>query len=87
MCLGNESKSSAEVNYFKEKINRLNEDITKYSKVLPEYQFLTAFSQLVSRICHPHYGVWEILKGKRSLQNLGFSLALYMAMRFHANDN
>jgi serine/threonine-protein kinase ATR len=29
---------------------------------LPPYMFLTAFSQLVSRICHPHPDVFRHLK-------------------------
>jgi phosphatidylinositol kinase/protein kinase (PI-3 family) len=29
---------------------------------LPPYMFLTAFSQLVSRICHPHPDVFKHLK-------------------------
>ena len=29
---------------------------------LPAYQFFTAFSQLISRICHRNEEVWEQLK-------------------------
>lgn len=47
---------------YKEKMQKLNDEIIKLSKVLPAYQFLTAFSQLVSRICHKNVSVWNILK-------------------------
>jgi len=29
---------------------------------VPKYVFLTGFSQLISRICHPHTNVWTNLK-------------------------
>ena len=41
----------------------LNYQIIKdSSQTLPAYQFLTAFSQIISRICHPSPSVWEILE-------------------------
>ncbi|XP_072111128.1 serine/threonine-protein kinase ATR isoform X3 [Mobula birostris] len=43
-----------------EKINKVIEDHTNY---LAPYQFLTAFSQLISRICHFHDDVFARLKG------------------------
>ncbi|XP_069753467.1 serine/threonine-protein kinase ATR isoform X3 [Narcine bancroftii] len=43
-----------------EKINKVIEDHTNY---LAPYQFLTAFSQLISRICHFHDTVFARLKG------------------------
>ncbi|XP_078420317.1 serine/threonine-protein kinase ATR [Cetorhinus maximus] len=43
-----------------EKINKVIEDHTNY---LASYQFLTAFSQLISRICHFHDDVFARLKG------------------------
>lgn len=43
-----------------EKINKVIEDHTNF---LAPYQFLTAFSQLISRICHFHDDVFARLKG------------------------
>ncbi|GCC38565.1 hypothetical protein chiPu_0017080 [Chiloscyllium punctatum] len=43
-----------------EKINKVIEDHTNH---LAPYQFLTAFSQLISRICHFHDDVFARLKG------------------------
>ena len=62
--LGVYDTKQAEKTYFKDKLVKLNEDIFKFAQVLPAYQFLTAFSQLVSRICHSNFSVWKILKGK-----------------------
>ena len=55
---------STDITYFKEWLKKLNEDIIRFTQTLPAYKFLTAVSQLVSRICHPSKQVWELLKGK-----------------------
>jgi len=47
---------------FRERLSTLNETIKNFSRKLPAYQFLTAFSQIISRICHPSPSVWEILE-------------------------
>jgi len=48
--------------YLHRGIKKLNEDFERYVNILPAYQFLTSFSQLISRICHPHPQVWKILE-------------------------
>lgn len=40
----------------------MNHAAEQYSNKLPAFTFFTAFSQLVSRICHPSVEVWSILK-------------------------
>lgn len=40
----------------------LNQYMVRYTDTLPPFMFLTAFSQLVSRICHPSPEVYVILK-------------------------
>jgi len=60
---GGHDAKPADKTHFKDKMLKLNDDISKFSLTLPSYHFLTAFSQLVSRICHPNFSVWKILKG------------------------
>lgn len=43
-------------------LSLLNTKITLFTKMLPAYQFLTAFPQLISRICHTHPEVFGKLK-------------------------
>jgi len=43
-------------------LNQMSKCILNLFKIVPEYIFLTAFSQLISRICHPHIQVWDQLK-------------------------
>ena len=59
-----DNSKSSEKTYFRSKIAQLNEDIEELSKSLPPYQFLTAFSQLVSRICHSHKGEFYSVIGQ-----------------------
>jgi serine/threonine-protein kinase ATR len=48
---------------------------------LPPYMFLTAFSQLVSRICHPHPDVFRHLKAIIAYMLLVYSQqSLWMLM-------
>lgn len=42
-------------------LSRINSVITEHTDYLAPYQFLTAFSQLISRICHSHDGVFRVL--------------------------
>ncbi|XP_059610309.1 serine/threonine-protein kinase ATR-like [Phlebotomus argentipes] len=41
---------------------QLTELALKFSDTLPSYMFFTAFSQLVSRICHPSTDVYQVLR-------------------------
>ncbi|XP_060098281.1 serine/threonine-protein kinase ATR [Heteronotia binoei] len=40
---------------------KINKVITEHTQLLAPYQFLTAFSQLISRICHSHSEVFVVL--------------------------
>lgn len=40
---------------------KINKVITEHTNHLAPYQFLTAFSQLISRICHSHDEVFVVL--------------------------
>lgn len=40
---------------------KINKVITEHTNYLAPYQFLTAFSQLISRICHSHDEVFVVL--------------------------
>ncbi|CAH1797711.1 unnamed protein product [Owenia fusiformis] len=42
-------------------LQTMNESIAKLGNELPPYTFLTAFPQLISRICHPHNMVFQVL--------------------------
>lgn len=43
-------------------MNRMNAIADQFVNKLPVFAFFTAFSQLVSRICHPNDDVWKVLK-------------------------
>ncbi|XP_013910306.1 PREDICTED: serine/threonine-protein kinase ATR [Thamnophis sirtalis] len=45
----------------KNDLAKINKVITEHTQVLAPYQFLTAFSQLISRICHSHDEVFLVL--------------------------
>ncbi|KAM8952244.1 serine/threonine-protein kinase ATR isoform 2-T2 [Pelodytes ibericus] len=45
----------------KNDLNKINKVITDHKNYLAPYQFLTAFSQLISRICHSHDEVFAVL--------------------------
>lgn len=40
----------------------MNQMVARFSERLPRFMFFTAFSQLVSRICHPSIDVYAVLK-------------------------
>ncbi|XP_032120263.1 serine/threonine-protein kinase ATR isoform X4 [Sapajus apella] len=42
-------------------LGKINKVITEHTNCLAPYQFLTAFSQLISRICHSHDEVFVVL--------------------------
>ncbi|XP_014987478.3 serine/threonine-protein kinase ATR isoform X2 [Macaca mulatta] len=42
-------------------LGKINKVITEHTNYLAPYQFLTAFSQLISRICHSHDEVFVVL--------------------------
>lgn len=42
-------------------LSRINSVLTEHTNRLAPYQFLTAFSQLISRICHSHDEVFVVL--------------------------
>ena len=46
----------------KKTLDNLNATVSKLTKELPPYQFLMAYSQLVSRICHPNSIVFSLIK-------------------------
>ena len=46
----------------KNHMHQLNQYMQRYMETLPTFMFLTAFSQLVSRICHPNQETYTILK-------------------------
>ncbi|XP_028587032.2 serine/threonine-protein kinase ATR isoform X1 [Podarcis muralis] len=45
----------------KNDLAKINKAITEHTQLLAPYQFLTAFSQLISRICHSHDDVFVVL--------------------------
>ncbi|XP_061492905.1 serine/threonine-protein kinase ATR isoform X2 [Rhineura floridana] len=45
----------------KNDLAKINKAITEHTQLLAPYQFLTAFSQLISRICHSHDEVFVVL--------------------------
>lgn len=45
----------------KNDLSKINSVITEHTDYLAPYQFLTAFSQLISRICHSHDEVFVVL--------------------------
>lgn len=49
-------------NYLKKTATIMNSVAKLYSEKLPPFMFITAFSQLVSRICHPSLEVYGVLK-------------------------
>lgn len=43
-------------------LNKINGTMSEHHKNLSPYQFLTAFSQLISRICHSSNDVFAVLQ-------------------------
>ncbi|KDR17199.1 Serine/threonine-protein kinase ATR [Zootermopsis nevadensis] len=50
------------INDMKTNLDKMTKIVDQLVEELPPYMFLTAFSQLVSRICHPHPDVFRHLK-------------------------
>ncbi|XP_069694965.1 serine/threonine-protein kinase ATR isoform X2 [Periplaneta americana] len=55
-------KKMAALREMRSNLDTMTRFISQLVKELPPYMFLTAFSQLVSRICHPHPDVFRYLK-------------------------
>ncbi|XP_044146292.1 serine/threonine-protein kinase ATR isoform X2 [Bufo gargarizans] len=56
-----EKAGRADRQQMKNDLMRINKAITDHKNHLAPYQFLTAFSQLISRICHSHDEVFAVL--------------------------
>lgn len=48
--------------HYKKTSQSMNLVVERFSEILPKFMFFTAFSQLVSRICHPSTEVYAVLK-------------------------
>lgn len=55
-------KNKKQEEHFKRVTLQMNQIAEKYTQKLPAFVFFTAFSQLVSRICHPSNDVYNVLK-------------------------
>lgn len=55
-------KNKKQEEHFKKVTQQMNQIAQKYTHRLPAFMFFTAFSQLVSRICHPSNDVYNVLK-------------------------
>ncbi|XP_063698186.1 serine/threonine-protein kinase ATR-like [Culicoides brevitarsis] len=49
-------------NASKQHMHQINQYMMRYTEALPSFMFFTAFSQIVSRICHPNSETYTILK-------------------------
>uniref|UniRef100_UPI00358FE87A LOW QUALITY PROTEIN: serine/threonine-protein kinase ATR n=1 Tax=Myxine glutinosa TaxID=7769 RepID=UPI00358FE87A len=58
----NDGGTNAESKVVREGLVQLKGVMMGHARQLPAYQFLTAFSQLTSRICHPQPEVWVVLR-------------------------
>ena len=56
---GSRNPKSREI---KTKLAEINKVIANFVEIIPPYKFLTAFPQLISRICHPHPDVASMLR-------------------------
>ncbi|XP_068136880.1 serine/threonine-protein kinase ATR isoform X2 [Hyperolius riggenbachi] len=56
-----EKAGRADRQQMKHELRKINTIITDHKNSLAPYQFLTAFSQLISRICHSHHEVFAVL--------------------------
>ncbi|KAK3922870.1 Serine/threonine-protein kinase ATR [Frankliniella fusca] len=57
------SKASKwELNLRKDTLDEMNNFIRKHVDILPSYMFMTGFSQLVSRLCHPVADVTRVIQ-------------------------
>ncbi|XP_031618116.1 serine/threonine-protein kinase ATR [Contarinia nasturtii] len=55
-------KNKKQEDHFKKCTTQMNQIAENYTLKLPPFVFFTAFSQLVSRICHPSNDVYNVLK-------------------------
>ena len=55
-------KSIAALNNATNQLSKLNKSIYASRTKIPAYYFLTAFPQIVSRICHPHEETYNVLR-------------------------
>ena len=55
-------KSIAALNNATTQLSKLNKSLYAYRTKVPAYYFLTAFPQIVSRICHPHEETNNVLR-------------------------
>lgn len=60
--VSNDSKQKKQEDHFKRVTMQMNHLAENYTTKLPPFVFFTAFSQLVSRICHPSVEVYNVLK-------------------------
>lgn len=51
-----------QIDYIRKVAIKMNNSISRFSEQLPAFTFFTAFSQLISRICHPSPEVYTVLK-------------------------
>lgn len=58
----NEFKNKRQEDHFRRVASQMNQFAESYTAKLPPFVFFTAFSQLVSRICHPSVDVYTVLK-------------------------
>lgn len=58
----NEFKNKRQEEHFRRITTQMNQFAEVYTTKLPPFVFFTAFSQLVSRICHPSVEVYNVLK-------------------------
>lgn len=56
------AEQKAQVHSYDTTVTKMSECILNLFNIVPAYIFLTAYSQLISRICHPHADVWIQLK-------------------------
>lgn len=60
--VANDFKNKKQEEHFKRVTSQMNHLAENYTTKLPPFVFFTAFSQLVSRICHPSIEVYNVLK-------------------------
>lgn len=58
----NNSEDRRQTEYFRKTADKMNQFVVNFSDKLPAFTFFTAFSQLISRICHPSNEVYKTLK-------------------------
>ena len=56
------SSTTQKANSSKVRLNEITKMLAGFLDIIPAYKFLTAFPQLISRICHPHPDVASMLR-------------------------